>query len=131
MEAIRCLKRRLSDQVYRQMINDARASATGPGGHTGTATGSSVAGFNPCAGTSEKSLPGPAICDPTPARRSVPQVAPGASVSRRTAADVKRRLLDDGEDRRTLAGRNNHPLDIEGSHERSTRVRRQQLAAHQ
>jgi hypothetical protein len=40
MEAIRCLKRRLSDQVYRQMINDARASATGPGGHTGTATGS-------------------------------------------------------------------------------------------
>jgi hypothetical protein len=58
MEAIRCLKRRLSDQVYRQMINDARASATGPGGHTGTATGSSVADFNPGAGTSEKSLPG-------------------------------------------------------------------------
>ena len=28
-------------------------------------------------------------------------------------------------------GGNNHPLDIEGSHERSTRVRRQQLAAHQ
>ena len=71
MEAIRCLKRRLSDQVYRQMINDARASATGPGGHTGTATGSSVAGLHPSAGTSEKSLPGPATCDPTPARQSI------------------------------------------------------------
>jgi transposase len=103
MEAIRCLRRRLSDQVYRQMINDARASATGPGGHTGTATGSSVAGFNPSAGTSEKSLPGPATCDPAPARRSILQVAPGASLSRRTAADVKRRLPDDGEDRRTPA----------------------------
>jgi hypothetical protein len=71
MEAIRCLKRRLSDQVYRQMTGDARASATGPGGHPGTATSSSVAGLHPSAGTSEKSLPGPATCDPTPARQSI------------------------------------------------------------
>ena len=66
MEAIRALKRRLSDIVYRQMIRDAQAWATGPGGHLGAATGSSAAGFNPSTGTSEKSLPGPATNDPTP-----------------------------------------------------------------
>ena len=66
MEAMRALKRRLSDIVYRQMILDARAAATGPGGHMGAATGSSAAGFNPSTGASEKSLPGPAATDPTP-----------------------------------------------------------------
>jgi transposase len=35
MEAMRALKRRLSDIVYRQMITDARAAVTGPGGHLG------------------------------------------------------------------------------------------------
>ena len=105
MEAMRCLKRRLSDIACHQMVLDTRAKATGPGGHLGAATGSSAAGSNPVAGTSEKSLPGPAICDPTPARRSILQVAPGALGPRRTAAAVKRRLLDDGEDRRTLSRR--------------------------
>jgi transposase len=109
MEAMRCLKRRLSDIVYHQMVLDARAKATGPGGHLGAATGSSAAGSNPVAGTSEKSLPGPATCDPTPASRSVFQVAPGALGPRRTAAAVKRHLLDDGEDRRTLASREQPP----------------------
>jgi hypothetical protein len=34
MEAMRCLKRRLSDIVYRHMIDDAITHAvTGPGGH--------------------------------------------------------------------------------------------------
>src|SRR6266487_1220586 len=67
-EAMRALKRRLSDIVYRQMITDARAAATGPGGHLGAATGSSAAGLHPSAGTSEKSLPGPAAHDLTPAK---------------------------------------------------------------
>jgi transposase len=67
-EAMRALKRRLSDIVYHQMITDARAKATGPGGHAGAATGSSAAGLHPSAGTSEKSLPGPAAHDLTPAR---------------------------------------------------------------
>ncbi len=35
MEAMRSLKRRLSDIVYHQMILDARAQAAGPGGHLG------------------------------------------------------------------------------------------------
>lgn len=68
MEAMRALKRRLSDIVYRQMITDARAVATGPGGHLGTATGSSAAGFNPSTGASEKSLPGPAKHRPYPGK---------------------------------------------------------------
>jgi transposase len=60
MEAMRCLKRRLSDVVYRQMVADANAAATGPGGHSGTTVQSSVTGLTPAAGSSDKPLPGPA-----------------------------------------------------------------------
>ena len=61
MEAMRCLKRRLSDLVYRHMLDDAIAQAvTGPGGHRGTSTDSSVTDSHPHAGSSEKSLPRPA-----------------------------------------------------------------------
>ena len=68
MEAMRALKRRLSDIVYHQMILDHRAAQTGPGGHVGAATGSSAAGFNPSTGASEKSLPGPANPRPYPGK---------------------------------------------------------------
>ncbi|WP_307871944.1 transposase [Micromonospora sp. U21] len=65
MEAMRALKRRLSDIVYRQMIDDATAAtATGPGGHRETTTDSSVTSSHPHAGSSEKSLPGPATPQP-------------------------------------------------------------------
>ena len=69
MEAMRCLKRRLSDIVYRVMLDDAIArTVTGPGGHRGTTTDSSVTDSHPHAGSSEKSLPGPANTQPkTPA----------------------------------------------------------------
>ena len=60
MEAMRALKRRLSDIVYRRMVADARAARTGPGGHVGATLQSSAADPNPWADTSEKSLPGPA-----------------------------------------------------------------------
>ncbi len=89
MEAMRCLKRRLSDVVFRQMRADARAGRTGPGGHVGAATGSSAVGSDPTAGTSDKSLPGPATCNPTPPGRSVLRAAPAASRSGRTAVAVK------------------------------------------
>ena len=68
MEAMRALKRRLSDIVYHQMILDHRAAQAGPGGHVGAATGSSAAGFNPSTGASEKSLPGPANHRPYPGK---------------------------------------------------------------
>jgi transposase len=56
-EALRCLKRRLSDVVYRQLLRDARAA--GPGGHPGATLQSSAAGPTPTADSSDKSLPGP------------------------------------------------------------------------
>jgi hypothetical protein len=89
--------------VYRQMVLDARAAAAGPGGHMGAATGSSAAGSNPGAGTSEKSLPDP---PPTTLRQDghpILLAIPGSLHSCRTAAAVKRSLLDSGEDRHTLA----------------------------
>jgi len=60
MEAMRALKRRLSDVVYKQMIADAKAAGAGPGGHPGATLASSAASPIPTAGTSEQSLPGPA-----------------------------------------------------------------------
>jgi transposase len=72
MEAMRALKRRLSDVVYRHMVNDAITHAvTGPGGHRGTTTDSSVTGSHPHTGSSEKSLPGPANTQPTTPRMPV------------------------------------------------------------
>jgi transposase len=71
MEAMRALKRRLSDVVYRQMISDATAVVTGSGGHRGTSTNSSVTSSHPHAGSSEKSLPEPANNKP----KAQPQTA--------------------------------------------------------
>ena len=74
MEAMRALKRRLSDLVYRAMVNDAvspararqaAAPGTGPGGHSGATTNSSAADSNPSIDASEKSHPGPATDQPT------------------------------------------------------------------
>jgi transposase len=64
MEAMRCLKRRLSDIVYTQMRNDAKNVTTGPGGHPGTTLQSSVADSHPDIDTSDQSLPGPAKRQP-------------------------------------------------------------------
>jgi transposase len=60
MEAIRALKRRLSDVVYRQMTRDIQRLQTGPGGQAGATLRSSAADPNPEVNTSEQSLPGPA-----------------------------------------------------------------------
>ncbi|MEJ3746654.1 transposase [Actinomycetes bacterium KLBMP 9797] len=60
LEALRCLKRRLSNVVYQQMLADAKRVRTGPGGQTGATLQSSAASSNPTADTSEKPLPGPA-----------------------------------------------------------------------
>ncbi len=58
MEALRCLKRRLSNVVHRQMAADAAKAS--PGGQAGATTNSSAAGPIPTAGTSEQPQPGPA-----------------------------------------------------------------------
>ena len=64
MEAMRCLKRRLSDIVYHQMTVDARTAPTDPGGHSGTTLQSSVTDLTPAAGSSDKPLPGSATQHP-------------------------------------------------------------------
>lgn len=69
MEAMRCLKRRISDAVYRQLVADARraqhleptvAGETGPGGHCGASQESSAVDLPPHIDTSDQPLPGPA-----------------------------------------------------------------------
>ncbi|MFI6834014.1 IS110 family transposase [Kribbella sp. NPDC050241] len=67
MEAMRCLKRRLSDLVYKTMLNDLVAHKTGPGGQPGNDSVSSATGSQPSTGSSDKSLPGPATTKPRPA----------------------------------------------------------------
>ena len=69
MEAMRALKRRLSDIVYRTMLDDAVAHAigstrTGPGGHRGNDSDSSATGSQPHTGSSDQSLPGPVTNNP-------------------------------------------------------------------
>ncbi|RAO46701.1 hypothetical protein ONO86_03237 [Micromonospora noduli] len=61
---MRCLKRRLSDVVYKQMTNDAKQAKMGPGGHAGATLQSSAADPIPMVNTSEQSLPGPADSQP-------------------------------------------------------------------
>jgi transposase len=89
MEAMRCLRRRLSDAVYRQLVADAQPqSNTGPGGHPGASLTSSAAGLSPDTGTSDQPLPGPA--HPTlPRPGHAPKaVAPAGATPRRRARGV-------------------------------------------
>jgi transposase len=68
MEAVRCLKRRISDAIYRQLVADQQRAdlenvltlETGPGGHCGASQESSAAGSHPHTSTSDQPLPGPA-----------------------------------------------------------------------
>jgi transposase len=84
MEAMRALKRRLSDVVYRQLVADQKRrtpdpavplEAADPGGHMGAATKSSAAGSNPSTGASDKSLPGPTTADRTPVLPTIPALS--------------------------------------------------------
>jgi transposase len=63
-EALRCLKRRLSDVVYRQLVADAARRATNPGGHVGAAPESS-APAQPLPPDLRASHSGPVDRDPT------------------------------------------------------------------
>ena len=70
LEAIRCLKRRISDAIYRQLLADAhRATSTGPGGHCGATQESSAVDLPPHIDTSDQPLPGPARPTLQPASR--------------------------------------------------------------
>jgi transposase len=91
MEAMRALKRRLSDVVYRQLVTDQKRQPaqdgdqdsgtrrTGSEGHLGATTKSSAAGSNPNAGASDKALTEPANIDATPTPDAGPGRTPGRS----------------------------------------------------
>jgi transposase len=65
MEAMRALKRRLSNIVYRHLVDDAiKHSATSPGGQQGHDSDSSATGSHPHTGSSDKPLPGPVTTKP-------------------------------------------------------------------
>lgn len=65
MEAMRSLKRRLSDIVYRTMLSDTLGAS--PGGQRGNDSDSSATGLTPHTSTSEKPQPGPANTSLRPA----------------------------------------------------------------
>jgi transposase len=82
MEALRCLKRRLSDVIYRRLVADAQhldptAAETGPGGHCGATRKSSAVDLPPHIDTSDQPLPGPA----TPTLRPTPRTRKGPAQS--------------------------------------------------
>lgn len=58
-EALRCLKRRISDVIYKQLVADAIATGTGPGGHCGASQESSAVDLPPHIDTSDQPLPDP------------------------------------------------------------------------
>jgi transposase len=92
MEALRCLKRRLSDAVYRQLVADAQAvEEAGPGGHSGATSQSSAADLStPVIGSSDQPLPGPAPTTLPPAKTTAKtRTGPAPSPSRRRAGAVK------------------------------------------
>jgi hypothetical protein len=94
-EAMRCLKRRISDALYRQLVADAAAATAqgiqaGPGGHCGATQESSAVDLPPHIDTSDQPLPGPA---PTtlPAATTPANPRPGSASPqpRRRAGAVK------------------------------------------
>ncbi|HEY3480225.1 MAG TPA: IS110 family transposase [Streptomyces sp.] len=82
LEALRCLRRRLSDVVYRQLVADAatkNSDRAGPGGHSGATLTSSAADLTPVVGSSDKPLPGPAPANLPPATANANPPAPAAA----------------------------------------------------
>jgi transposase len=69
MEAMRCLKRRISDAVYRQLHADTERLSASPGGHCGATQESSAVDLPPHIDTSDQPLPGPATPTLQPAAR--------------------------------------------------------------
>jgi transposase len=83
-EALRALKRQVSDALYRQMKADARRAAgiTGPGGHPGNGSVASAAGLHPEHRLFGQATPGP---DPTLRPRPGPsKPAPRSASTRQT-----------------------------------------------
>jgi transposase len=82
-EAIRCLKRRISDAIYARLQADARHAASylataGPGGQPGNGSDSSAAGSHPADQLFGQATPGPAttLRPATPPKPAAPKQTP-------------------------------------------------------
>jgi transposase len=85
-EALRALKRQVSDAIYQRMKADARrAAAAGPGGHPGNGSVASVAGSHPADRLFGPATPGP---EPTLRPRPGPSKATRPGGSRRKRRPV-------------------------------------------
>ena len=99
LEAMRCLKRRISDAIYRQLVADAQRAAlaavadsidAGPGGHCGASLKSSAVDLPPHIDSSDQPLPGPAHATlPVPGTPANPHAASAPRPPRRHAGAVK------------------------------------------
>jgi transposase len=108
-EAMRALKRRLSDIVYHQMITDARAKERAREDTWGRLLAPARPACTPAPALRRSHFPDP---PPTTLRQESQPIllaAPGTLRRRRTANVVKRSLLDDVEDRGTLSRPGNDP----------------------
>jgi hypothetical protein len=95
LHAMRCLKRRISDTVYRQLVADAakrqeQVVAAGRVGHPGASLASSAADLPPDIGTSDQPQPEPAdpTVDPNEAGDQTPAAGSTAAPARRRARGV-------------------------------------------
>ena len=104
-EALRSLKRKISDAIFARLQADARQAAAsrakGPGGHPGNDSASSAAGYTPHASSSDKPLP-----DPAPAYDPPPLQAHRRSRSRRKP----RQPLDTNSKEDSLWSASRHPV---------------------
>lgn len=80
MEAMRALKRRLSNIVYKTMLEDAvrattRGAGTGPGGQRGSDSDSSATGSQPQHRLFGQATPGPVTDQPRTPRTPLPRVS--------------------------------------------------------
>ncbi|MFD4325675.1 IS110 family transposase [Nocardioides sp. NPDC058538] len=82
-EALRCLKRRISDAIYKQLLADAiRRHGASPGGHCGASQESSAVDLPPHVDTSDQPLPDPRT------RRYAEQPRPRKSQPERVLQDA-------------------------------------------
>jgi hypothetical protein len=92
-EALRALKRQVSDAIYRRMKADAHRAAAGvagPGGHPGNGSVASVTGLHPADRLFGQATPGPDLTLRPPPSRSK-ATRPGSSRRTRRPTAVRKR----------------------------------------
>ena len=91
-EALRALKRQVSDAIYQRLKADASRAAAGPGGHPGNGSAASAAGLHPAERLFGQATPGPApTLRPRPGRSKAAQAGSCAAWARSSPASARLR----------------------------------------